>query len=629
MSLTVLVYFRLKNINGVYNIYYEIFPRWIRALSKIFHINNDSIEQCIANITRLDITRIKHGDDLIKDYRNIRIKSYSEIVDLCDWLTPELEKDPWNIILRKLLGTKAATAASLKFIAHFQLKLYYFSMVLCLQQSLENNVKLLVITPPSWPKSIQKNISDKLQYHNIIFFQLPLIFSIADKVAVMLKIISLLVYYIMVNGVSIKPIKKRYIKIITEYIDPKCFGKTPFDTDFFIDEIKINKKDVLFYLSDSQFKTLKRFGYNKATLVDNAKKNNYNLVLINQLPFTIEFVKNLLWIIIRLLTSMFRYQSSVVLDVFPHIWDEYLMHASMFIHYKADHSLHIEVPNGRASIRQNSAVLTGLCRNNGINSSGCQTRVFDARQYEFCLMCYDTWFSWGPVWDELIGSGFRYVDKIIHVGPLYLDRKIIGKNYFEGKQLTVKNKKIKVIIFTSDIDLEPSIYSGSWYSKNYTIDFLINCVFLAKENPSILFNCKPKDTDHIDLILKNENFIKVFKQLLDNFKFLKLGRTKYMETLLGSDIAITIGYTSPGLDAMLLGKHSIYYSDLTNAGQAFKVVPNFVAENSNELKKIFNKIINSDLTWGFPSKDNILKFDPYQDGRARNRIIANISSRYI
>ena len=91
--------------------------------------------------------------------------------------------------------------------------------------------------------------------------------------------------------------------------------------------------------------------------------------------------------------------------------------------------------------------------------------------------------------------------------------------------------------------------------------------------------------------------------------------------MLGADIVLSIGFTSPGLDALLIGKKSIYYSELYGAGQAFKRIDNFVFESSKSLELYFNEVICSlgQRRETFVRKHKI--YDSFNDGRALERLI--------
>ena len=101
---------------------------------------------------------------------------------------------------------------------------------------------------------------------------------------------------------------------------------------------------------------------------------------------------------------------------------------------------------------------------------------------------------------------------------------------------------------------------------------------------------------------------------------------KYWDVLQNSDIAISIGFTSPGLDALVAGKRSIYYSHFTNAGSVFETIPNYVVKSSSALNELFYRVVNSELEWGRASESEICKLDPFHDGKAQERIIQNLVS---
>ena len=119
--------------------------------------------------------------------------------------------------------------------------------------------------------------------------------------------------------------------------------------------------------------------------------------------------------------------------------------------------------------------------------------------------------------------------------------------------------------------------------------------------------------------------MKEFKNLelsdYTNFKILDRPRMKFMDLLLESELVISIGFTTPGIDAILLNKKSIYFNQLDGAGILFKKIPDFVAESQSELVLFFEKLISEKRYK--PSNINLL--DPYQDGKAIERIVSNLA----
>ncbi len=627
LSISAILFLRIMNYSDSFIVYYEMLPRYLNGVIKILRIPKTSLENILSLIFAIKIVRIQHGDS-VSDYSDIRIGSYAEMVEISEQLIPYIESDKWKETLNQVLQEESATAALVKFYSRFHLHLYYFPLVLSYKQYCMPDDKMIAICPSSWPKVVFDIINNKLGYYNIEFLKLPAIINLFDKIKNIVKILFTSTKYIFTSPIKLKKTKKVEYKLITEYIDPLRFQKSTFDANFCVDDDLIQSKDVLFYLTDRQLKVLNTHGYSKKQLIKQSKDNNYNLVALKDLPFTASFIKNHLKVLFRLLLKTFKYRNSITLDMMPYIWYEYMMHVRLFLNFKVDKSLHIQIPNGRSDWRWNSAIITGLSRQFNTISYGCQTRVLDTRQYEHCFECYDIWFSWGTAWNKLLGSGQKYIHRTIETGILFLDKELISfykekeNEYFQKE----KEKPLKVILFSTDIDLEPTVFGGSFYTKGYTMDFLISCIKLAKNYPKVQFVLKSKDPEHVDIIKKDERFMSIFRQLTtNNFEFLKLERCNYMDILMESDIAISIGFTSPGLEAKILGKPSIYYSQIKNAGQVFKSIPYFVAESQNELNILFNKALKKTRKRLNHFELDVQELDPYQDGEARNRIIKILS----
>ena len=106
-----------------------MFPRYLRGIIRLFKIPKTSVERFLSFLLGVEIERIQHGDS-VPNYSDIRIGSYSEMVDICEWLTPEIENDEWKVILNQLLQEESATVAVIKFYCRFHLHVYYFPLVL-------------------------------------------------------------------------------------------------------------------------------------------------------------------------------------------------------------------------------------------------------------------------------------------------------------------------------------------------------------------------------------------------------------------------------------------------------------------------------------------------------------------
>ena len=93
-----------------------------------------------------------------------------------------------------------------------------------------------------------------------------------------------------------------------------------------------------------------------------------------------------------------------------------------------------------------------------------------------------------------------------------------------------------------------------------------------------------------------------------------------MDLISLSSIVLSIGYTTPGIEGLLLGKRSIYYSELKAGGQAVDRLPEFVADSSESFNLIFETALKDYKNYNFKHRSIIATLDPYRDGMALKRI---------
>jgi polysaccharide biosynthesis PFTS motif protein len=266
-------------------------------------------------------------------------------------------------------------------------------------------------------------------------------------------------------------------------------------------------------------------------------------------------------------------------------------------------------------MRINDAVVTGLCRKFGIRSVGCQTRAIYTKKFEDCFDCYDVYLSWGKSWEQFSKQRMLFVDSVVTVGCIYLDRLLpFCRKHISTNASHERKRGLTVAIFPSDISC------NHHYTKGYTRSFLISCTKLAKAFPDYKFIVKTKETEHIKIMMSDKEFFKAYSTVKNNFSFVNNLRYDYTEVLFTSDIIIAIGFTTPGIEGLLLGKRAIYYSELKCGGQAFKHIPFFVANNEGELEELFAKAICDYNNYVEINSCNFDLLDPFRDAQALRRI---------
>ena len=303
-------------------------------------------------------------------------------------------------------------------------------------------------------------------------------------------------------------------------------------------------------------------------------------------------------------------------NIFLKAWSEYLNFLPMFSHCQAGNFIYLTFPNGRTGLRYNSGIVTGLCRSCGILSVGCQTRAIHSNNYEYGFDCFDVYLAWGRVWHEMLGEGMRFIDRVIIVGCIYLDYLLPA--YHESWGRYARQERLNVCIFPTDID--PKHH----YTLNYALSFMKSCVRLAMAHRDIHFVVKSKEPEYAEIILNDNEFMDLYRRAKDNFIFLNRPRYDYADLLFLNNIFIAVGFTTPGMEALLLGKRTIYYNELNYGGMAYNNLPQLVADGEESLSNVFKQAVQDFETYTEINSENLNELEPFRDGNARRRIYEEI-----
>lgn len=625
LSIRILFYIRLNKANSNCIIYYELMPKYIRGFIKLFNISEAKILSFFRIIFRYKIKRIQHGDS-IKDYNIIRRNIYVKITDICGNFISQFKNDHLFNSLEKLIHKSVVIPTAIKFLSHKQLHIHLLSAKLCLDSINQRSDKysnIIMYNNYYWSDELLNIIKNDKYFSNIEFKKLPNIFDFTNKIKNISNLFTVQLKYILKRGIVFSKIHKKSFKIAIEIFDLKMLGGSCNDTDFFIDNKNFTHSSAIFYITEKHRSTLRNNGYSSNEISKIAKSKGFNITELNKLPVPFEsFLDIFIWNL-GIFIHFFTNKNSLLFNLLPDILDEHIDYGTLFQHFDIENHIHFINPNGRASVLLNSGIITGLCREYDVVSCGIQNRLIHSREYEFCFDSYDKFFAWGKSWVEFLGSTLCFIKKIIIVGSFNLSKEdfISSSRIRNKKRNDVNNKnRYNVLIFPCDIDLKPSVYSGGFYPISYNINFINACLALSKKYPEIDFNLKLKDITHIDIYKNTDEFKNLKLSNYPNFNILDRPRMKFMDLLLESELVISIGFTTPGIDAILLSKKSIYFNQLEGAGNLFKNIPEFVAENESELILFFDKLINNKH-----QAANIDLLDPYQDGKAIERIISNLA----
>lgn len=621
LYITALVMLYFERRGNTYRIYFEMLPRYLRGLSRMFGISQQRIISFMQVITEFSINRIKHGDD-VPDYPTVRLGAMGKVVTICDQIASEIEEDRRVALLGSLIGQKPALAYTLRYLAHYQIH-YHITPFLACAEALGKSGKFLLVCSPGWSVKwfdvVKRNISGL----DFSFFEWPKWFLYVNGLCIdayaALCLLSMTIRSLFKRGLTFREIDKQRFKVMGEFVDPMRLNRTPFDADYWVDGTVVKTEDILLYLSSEQAKILIRDGYKIKNVIKGVEAKGYSVIYLPELALSVDILRIFLRLFKTFLWRLREPNIPAVCGMFIKAWQEYLEYAPLFSHFYVANSLHLVFPHGNASWRMNSALVTGLCRKYGTRSFGCQNRVIDSKQYEFSFDCYDVFFSWGSAWTDMLEEGMQFVDKVVETGSIHLDALAAAFRKFKNSR-EVKKRSLHVLIFPTDMVQCISVYSGAYYTMRYALNFLENCTLLAKTYPDIRFTVKLKDPEHYDLLLQQKMFRQIYDEVRGNFYIEKRPRCDYLDILSSADIIIAIGFTSPGIEALFLGKRVIYYNELRGHGSVFRLVPDMVAEDRGELTALFKKALNDYKTYAVEKAAQIRMLEPFCDGQALKRI---------
>ncbi len=603
-------------------VYYNILPRYLRGVSRIFKIPQGKIVNAISSISPIPIQKVKHGD-YIQEYPYLHLHAMETVTKITEQFACEEEGKILSSSLEKLIGSKPSMAYIRKYISYYQLHEYVPSILAC-YHSLPSRGNYIVIGNPEWPASLNNIIQRCLEPVKFEFikprcryFFIKVIRSLGLRITVCLGLIASTLFYVFKRGITVTTISKKCFKLIAEFYDPKRLNKTPYDADYWIDNANVKSENILFFLTNKQMKRLLKEGYILEDIVKLFKDKGYNLAILDKLSYTLPVLKELTILLVQLIAAnLFRVSSPLIMcRISLKAWTEYMEYVTLFLHYSSKDLIYLTVPNGIGATRFDDAIMTGLCRKYSIRSVDCQTRGIYSGMFDVYFNCCDLYLSWGPAWHKMLPGRMRFVERVVEVGNIYLDSLLpLHKKNIRKVTSSRRGKHFKIIIFNTDMSHDHHC------STRYNMNMLINCAKLAKAYPEHKFVVKVKVPKDVDKIMANKEFYQLYSTVKSNFIFAKPLKHEYAHLIASSDIIIAIGFTTPGSEGLLLGKRSIYYSELKCGGQPYNSIPNLIAKNEEELKKLFDMAINDYKDYPNMISDSLDALDPFRDGHSLDRI---------
>jgi len=365
----------------------------------------------------------------------------------------------------------------------------------------------------------------------------------------------------------------RQPRIIAEFVDPDCAAGKATEPNYMVKH-GVPARDLFAYVRTAQRKNISNSEF---TLGDEIAVIDCQSLPINA----------------RILTTVIVYYLNLYREIYLKNLDLYTIRKlsreldlvidllAMFRLYTPAIHVYNTIPNGRAGTRYDSGIITGICRKYGAQSITYQTRVMYRHNIYYHFDVFDHYYMWGKAWIDEYGSS-QFVKHFGITGNTGLD------NYRKNTQHeSVSGAMDQIIaVFTSDIDDEYPLHYTWEYTRIFMSDVLtaVGLHNLEQGGKKCRIVLKPKDPGHIPRLMSDTILQSVINKYNIRIEIRAQKRHDVESVLEAADKIISIGFTTPGFDALGLGKPSVYYTPYKNIyNRIFDHETNLVAHSVNEL----------------------------------------------
>lgn len=378
--------------------------------------------------------------------------------------------------------------------------------------------------------------------------------------------------------------------IAVEFVDPAIASGSATHPNFLLSEF-INKNDIVRYCStDQSFAFDKNPDHRNGTLfLDQLTLSFKEATAITSYAFKVAF------------SALFS--GRAIRHYFKEIavYRHHILLCSMFRRSRMKAHLFNTFPNGRTNNKNISACVTSACRKYDVRSYSYQTRFQYINDGWYYFETFDTYFVWGDSWVESLKMT-NYIDKYDVVGSPYL------ASYESTENKEPKARDYLICLILADIEEDfPTHYTSDYTNK--VLSMVIDGIrdFIAMGN-SVVLTIRLKH-DNTMQIVKNyiqDKCLSGLEILIDDGS----GET-YQSLISRSNSVFAIGFTSPGMESILLNKKAAFvtvYKDIYS-NVVSEISENFVLYDHHEVCQFLasnRQSVNSLIDRLDPYRDNFM-----------------------
>jgi hypothetical protein len=287
----------------------------------------------------------------------------------------------------------------------------------------------------------------------------------------------------------------------------------------------------------------------------------------------------------------------------------YLALEAFFGALKPRVSLHTPFGNGRCEWAKDSGVVTSAARTQGVLSLGYQTRCVSLKSHEELFESYDIWCAWGEVWAD-VATKYGFLRKACIIGDVNLAEYC---NINETKYRGCSEGTINIVVFPFVV----------WVPEEYPIrDYcfsMMEAVVTAvgrlqrETGQHYRISIKAKDLEDVAVFTNHQRLNDAALREGVPIACLAAERHEVADVVAAADSVVAIGFTTPGMDAILFGKPAYYFTSIEQLHPALEPLPSFVVHNAEELYQALRDrtVVPAEM---------LNRFDPFRDGEAVVRL---------
>lgn len=589
---------------------FDNYPSYGKALIRWLKVPEKWLVGFFSTVTGMPLKKMTAADTQGGSVR-LNLEFMRRVTDILIAMRPKLERAGWVQALARTIGDEPALAYYHRTFPWHDIWSMMAPAAVSRWAAGEDG-KLVLVWSPTWPLDWQAVLNKQLAEYQIALFRWPAWFlgtyGAFAQIIWTARVYLTVVLFVARHGLRRGTTRESVVACI-EFIEASRLGGGPNDTNFIEDGSHIRRDDILYFLTRDHADFCKRAGLDTQAMVREARASGFRVQELSNLGYALGTLRWFVVELFRLAAGCWRLGPPCLAAAYWRAWRDIMTQSVLFDSYRPRNYMHTECPNGNTGGRFQSAIVTALCRRHGCRSVGFQNRSIYDRVFEDCFDCYDLYLAWGPAWRKVLDPGNEFIRQIASVGCLHNE----GLKHFTEALPRAIDQPVVVSIFSGDLD-------GTMYTPATTLNLLITCMHLADRHPECHFQVKLKDPEHLGVLLRDALFSEENARARPNFVFLQRRRHDCASAIAESDIVISASSTTPGFDAVVLGKRVLFYDEAGVGGQALAGLPHTMARSTAQLMEFFELAIGDYTHYVQTHQAALRELDPFRDGMVRQRM---------